>query len=892
MKTRSPRVCAIAVLLLGVGLHPGRRGEQAAEAGVRRVRPVAAVETSPERVGAVVRLPLMDGRVVVGRVNLVREEDGGRRLLGGGLEEGGGFALAFGPDGLAAGLVLPAGEGPVYRLLRADDGGALLAEVPRASVLCASLPRPPGRTGAAGPERRVRTMSASATMTVPALDSRPEAEPVLFLDFDGEVVNDPVWNRGLTIEAAPSGLSEADILRVWRKVAEDYRPFALNVTTDPARYAAARPMLRMRCIITPTRDWYGEVGGVALIFSWRDAGASGSVFARDVPCWVFSEPGVMGVDDIALAVSHEAGHTFGLFHDGLRGEDGTTPPEGDYFSGHGEGSTAWGPIMGAPYGKPLIQWSRGDYAVGARVANNPEDDLALIATVENHLAYAAEDRAATADEARRLRLLADGVTVDHAGLIGRSGGEAWLLVATGAGPLELTLGPEHADQSDAGNLDAALTLTTLAGAPLAEADARGTRFPVLRADVPGGTHVLRVRSVGEGSPTDGGYSAYGSLGAYRVRGTIPAPGAVAPRLGGAVRIEGRAGVELDVAIEAAGAGLVYAASGLPPGLTVRADGRLVGAPTEHGVWRATLHASNAHGVAAREVEFAIAGATLAEALDARALVFVSGGERPWTSRAEPEAPRGGSHARSGLLVDNLAESWLETEVVGPGRMRWCWRVSSETNYDFLVASLDGAQVASISGPRGWAEFAVDVPAGAHRVRWTYEKDDYLSAHEDAAWVDDVRWERGFERWSAAAGLGDDETRAGERADPDGDGVANLLEYAFARDPLAADGLGESVRLGSAGVAAGAAAGALELVFVRPADRADLRYVVEASPDLIAWRRGHAYADGESAEPTGPGPAPTVERERVALPGGGERIRVGAFGGPTERRFLRVRVERR
>jgi hypothetical protein len=880
---RNPAAIVAAVEAADATARRGRLLENA-----RRVRPVLGGATSGWRTGGRVALPLFDREIATGEVVRVGERADGVRLVSGRLDAGGTFTLATSAadGGLRAGLILPADGDAAYRLLRADDGGLLLAELPKASVLCATLPRPPSRRGTASFARSSGASGASVEET-PSLESRPGAEPVLYLDFDGETVNDPVWNGGATIEAAPSGLSAEEIRRVWAMVAEDYRPFRINVTTDPGRYAAARPMQRMRCIITPTRDWYGEVGGVALVFSWRDAGAG--AFATDVPCWVFSEPGVMTPEDVALAVSHEAGHTLGLYHDGLRGEDGVTPPEGDYYQGHGEGATAWGPIMGAPYGKPLIQWSRGDYSVGAREANNPQDDIALIATIENHVGFAPERRAETLADAGRLRVATDDTTVDHRGLVERAGAEDWLIFASGAGPIELELAPDDPEVPTATNFDGALVLTTPSGSVLASADEDGTCFPKLAATVPAGVYVLRVRSVGEGSPADGGYSDYGSVGRYRVVGRVNPPDGVAPLVGGAPRGEGRAGETFSYPIEAAGSDLSYAAENLPSGLTVDAQGRVTGTPETAGVWTASVRATNGAGSSSRAVLFAIAGASLGETLDAPGQVFATGGARPWRPVAEPDAPKGGSSARSGELLDDNGESWIETTVNGPGTLRWKWRVSSEKDYDFLHLSVDGTVMAAISGEVDWAERALEIGPGAHLVRWSYDKDDYLSENADSAWLDDVRWERGFERWAAVATLSGND--AAPEADPDNDGVANLLEYALARDPHTPDGLGETLRVEAVATDDDEGRIHLEITFVRPPGREDLRYVVEVSDDLVTWRRGHAYgadADNQTTD------LPTVEVERTALSDGGERVRVrdgAVVGEETPRRFLRLRVER-
>jgi hypothetical protein len=54
------------------------------------------------------------------------------------------------------------------------------------------------------------------------------------------------------------------------------------------------------------------------------------------------------VKDIADVISHEVGHNFGLMHDGTASDE--------YYGGH----RAWAPIMGAGFGHPIVQWSRGE----------------------------------------------------------------------------------------------------------------------------------------------------------------------------------------------------------------------------------------------------------------------------------------------------------------------------------------------------------------------------------------------------------------------------------------------------------------------------------------------------------------------------------------------------
>lgn len=872
---RAPSL-AVAGAKPAAGIEGGRDAERLR--GATRVRAVATPENLVLEQGASVALPLFDGRVAEGVITLVRDQPGGRRIVGGTLTGGGHFALAQGLAGVSA-MIYPAGEETVYRLTRSDDGGEVLAALPKDGVLCASLPPAP-RTGGAADAANASAVGAvtqAVTAPVPLLDSRPDAEPVYYLDFDGATVVDPNWSAQ-TIVAAPSGLSAADITRVWRRVAEDYRPFRINVTTDPARYAAARPMQRMRCIITTSSAWYGNVGGVAGLFSWREAGVETNT--DDMPCWAFSDQNTFA-DDIALAVSREGGHTLGLSHDGLKNASGVKTDE--YYAGHGSGVT-WGPVMGAPYGRGIIQWNAGDYANGAKVANNQEDDVAIIASVANHTGFATERRASNLAEAGRLAVSPDGVTVDYRGLIETGGAESWLLLAAGAGPLTLSLVADDAADVNAVNFDGSLTLATTGGVTVATVNTAGTRFPQLSATVAAGVYVLRVRSAGEGSPLSGGYSAYGSIGRFRVTGTVTMPVGVAPFIGGAARAEGRVGEAFSYQIEAAGADLSYAASGVPSGLTVSPGGLVEGVPAAAGIFTVSVSATNGQGTSSRVVTFALASSSLGGALDAPTLSFTSGGDRPWRTVAEEDAPTGGSSVRSGEVLDDYQTSWIETVLTGPGRLKWRWKVSSEADYDFFHARLDNVSLASISGESGWSEQTLTVPAGAHVMRWSFEKDPYLAVGTDSAWLDDVRWARGFELWAEASGLLTEQS--GEGIDADGDGVVNLLEYAFGRAPLVADGLGDSVVVAPS-IDSGAA-GALQVVFERPAGRDDLRYTVEVSSDLLTWAEGHSYGLGAA---NGAG-LPTQEVSRTPIAGGVERIVVrDASGVGASARFMRIRVQR-
>jgi hypothetical protein len=67
--------------------------------------------------------------------------------------------------------------------------------------------------------------------------------------------------------------------------------------------------------------------------------------------------------------------------------------------------------------------------------------------------------------------------------------------------------------------------------------------------------------------------------------------------------------------------------------------------------------------------------------------------------------------------------------------------------------------------------------------------------------------------------------AGEAADPDADGLANLLEYALGSNPQAAN---------ASGVVVDTTTGALRLTAPKVATSTDITYLVEASGDMVNW----------------------------------------------------------
>ncbi|MBY0478951.1 MAG: hypothetical protein K2Q24_14990 [Chitinophagaceae bacterium] len=192
----------------------------------------------------------------------------------------------------------------------------------------------------------------------------PPGVPVLYLDFDGEVVSGTAWNSSGDINCAPANLTADAIQQIIQRVSNDFSPFNVLITTDAAVYNSSTAK-RTKVIITESWEWYGQAGGVA----YQGTFAPGST----TPCFVFSSLLNYSTKAVAEAISHESGHTIGLYHQSSYDANGVKTAE--YNSGVGTGEIAWAPIMGNSYGRNLSLWHKGSSNVSATYI---QDDVAII----------------------------------------------------------------------------------------------------------------------------------------------------------------------------------------------------------------------------------------------------------------------------------------------------------------------------------------------------------------------------------------------------------------------------------------------------------------------------------------------------------------------------------
>ena len=126
------------------------------------------------------------------------------------------------------------------------------------------------------------------------------------------------------------------------------------------------------------------------------------------------------------------------------------------------------------------------------------------------------------------------------------------------------------------------------------------------------------------------------------------------------------------------------------------------------------------------------------AVDYAGPVWSSSGNAPWFGQGSVTHDSADA-AQSGWLT-NSQSSYLDTTLVGPGTLKFWWKVSSETNYDFLRFYVDGVSKIIISGEVDWQQQTFALPAGSQTLRWAYTKDSTLSQGLDAAWLDQVSYD--------------------------------------------------------------------------------------------------------------------------------------------------------
>lgn len=363
-----------------------------------------------------------------------------------------------------------------------------------------------------------RTLLLHPLTAVPVLNSLAGAPVTVYLDFNGYTESDASWiGSGSPIvtpafdnDNDPTTFSDEELRRIeeiWYRVAEDYAPLNVNVSTvEPA---AIRDFESVRVVLGGNGAWNGEPSGGASLVNSFSSNQSNT-------CFVFTdnlvdETGKGAPSFSAMNASHEAGHTFGLVHHSQYNSSGQKTKEYD------PGDLRLGPIMGGAFFSERSTWNNGQSNVSSTTF---QDDLAVLTGATNQTVYyRADDIGSTRATATVINVGTTAAT--YGGLIGRMDDEDFFRFDTPGGLLSLTVEGlnlrrtyNNPDLNFGTNLDAVLRLYDAAGTLLKTANPTDTVFASLSEQLASGTYYVAVAGTGE----------YGSLGQFTLTTqNTPAP---------------------------------------------------------------------------------------------------------------------------------------------------------------------------------------------------------------------------------------------------------------------------------------------------------------------------------------------------------------------------------
>ena len=217
-----------------------------------------------------------------------------------------------------------------------------------------------------------------------------------------------------------SDSEKADVVKIWRAVADAYATWEVDVTTrdttgEAGTYGAqvfiggyngdwlvGTANGKLACPNgLPNQHNVGRPGGVAAVgaFGYNMTTQKQRAGYQSAYVWLTDQPTFL--TQPMRAAIHEVGHLLGLVHDG---QDLNGAKTGTW---NGGATGTWAPIMGFPYKKAMALWTSGDgaypgaFSTGKAIdgsAISSQDDLA---TIDKFLALVAASTGAAARRRRR-----------------------------------------------------------------------------------------------------------------------------------------------------------------------------------------------------------------------------------------------------------------------------------------------------------------------------------------------------------------------------------------------------------------------------------------------------------------------------------------------------------
>ena len=457
-------------------------------------------ETFPQNKGDPYRWSPFEDYLVEGTVDSI-QRSGNSKSFGVTLKQDAGRFVYYENQAHAGAIIFFNNKNIVHRFSHSaeDENEWTIEEVPYHDVICASVGTTyPIHASSGGYPRRSQQINNSTKTIARSIqlnasgnfESKAGAPTVIYCNFEGEEVNQPMWSAS-TINAAPSGLSSGEVLEILKLVAEDFAPFDVNVTNDRSVYDSTPIYKRVMCISTPTDTASPGAGGVAYVNSFRYWGGG------DLVCWDFNLDGD--------TISHEVGHTLNLDH---HGDSSQNAPE--YHDGHTSESREWGPIMGSAFEASMVQWSDGNYT---SATNSNQDDLYLITNYG--LSYRADDYGN--DSATGEDISISNMPISRNGIIERNTDiDVFNVTYSSFGKVQMTGVGTEGKKS---NLDVCLRILDSDEVIVYEQTGDTTDNALTELLLEPGTYQVSIQGDSSGNPYGNpatGWSAYGSLGQYEL----------------------------------------------------------------------------------------------------------------------------------------------------------------------------------------------------------------------------------------------------------------------------------------------------------------------------------------------------------------------------------------
>lgn len=379
-----------------------------------------------------------------------------------------------------------------------------------------------------------------------------------------------------------------------------------------------------------------------------------------------------------------------------------------------------------------------------------------------------------------------------------------------------------------------------------------------------------------GTPATAG-TYYVSLSANNATGTGSVatlvitiqPSGPVPAIDSAATVTANLSTPLSYQITATNSPTSYTASGLPVGLSLNAaSGLISGSPTVAGVSTATLTASNGNGASASFTLTFILGpvsvinsaATLTGYAGAAITPYALSATNTPLSYNVGALPAGlsydaanktikGTPAAAGTSTVNITASnavgtgplfALSIQIAAPIAPVIDTHPASQTKNAGESVTFTVVATGTPTPTYQWKKGGVDID-GATATSYTINP---VSAGDAADYTVVVTNAGGsvtsnpatltvvttsYATWRAAnftVGEAADDLISGPSADPDGDGLKNLVEYALGTAPKTANTSGQPTVT--------VAANEWVFTYTRPADRPDLTYTVQSSTNLSSW----------------------------------------------------------